>query len=149
LARAAWPGRLEWVPSVPPLLLDGAHNAHGARTLARALAEPHWRRPWHLVFGCYTDKPGEVMLRALARHTRRVILTRAAGPRGRDPETLRPALPQSLACAVEPDPVQAVAAAARGLPAGGGVLAAGSLGVVGPIRRARVGPAVTAEWEWD
>ncbi|MBN1424036.1 bifunctional folylpolyglutamate synthase/dihydrofolate synthase [Candidatus Fermentibacteria bacterium] len=45
LARTCWPGRMEVVPGSPPLLLDGAHNPHGARTLARFLGD--WDRGGH------------------------------------------------------------------------------------------------------
>ena len=38
VAGTRWPGRLEWVPGDPPLLLDGAHNPAGARALAAHLA---------------------------------------------------------------------------------------------------------------
>src|SRR6185436_6268045 len=34
---ARWPGRLQWLPGRPPLLLDGAHNPAAALALARYL----------------------------------------------------------------------------------------------------------------
>jgi dihydrofolate synthase/folylpolyglutamate synthase len=36
-----WPGRLEFIPGTPPVLLDGAHNPAGARALASFLADRH------------------------------------------------------------------------------------------------------------
>ncbi|AJF07201.1 bifunctional folylpolyglutamate synthase/dihydrofolate synthase [Geoalkalibacter subterraneus] len=42
-----WPGRLEFVPGNPPVLLDGAHNPAGARALASFLAERRYGPlPW-------------------------------------------------------------------------------------------------------
>jgi dihydrofolate synthase/folylpolyglutamate synthase len=39
LAGVRWPGRLEWIPGRPRLLLDGAHNPAGARALRAYLEE--------------------------------------------------------------------------------------------------------------
>ena len=39
ITAASWPGRMELVPGIPRLLLDGAHNAAGAAALAEALTE--------------------------------------------------------------------------------------------------------------
>ncbi len=42
-----WPGRLEFIPGTPPVLLDGAHNPAGARALASFLADRHYAPlPW-------------------------------------------------------------------------------------------------------
>jgi dihydrofolate synthase/folylpolyglutamate synthase len=42
-----WPGRLEFVPGTPPILLDGAHNPAGARALASFLVDRHYGPlPW-------------------------------------------------------------------------------------------------------
>ena len=146
LAAARWPGRLEWVDGMPPLLVDGAHNLHGANALGRALQEDHLRKRWHLVFGCYVDKPGEAMLNVLVPHVASLVLARPAGPRGRDPESLSPAIPAGVPWVVEEDPRTALLRAEEQAGAVGAVLAAGSLAVVGAIRAARLGPAVPQEW---
>jgi dihydrofolate synthase / folylpolyglutamate synthase len=52
---ASWPGRMEFFPGSPPLLLDGAHNPAGAAALAEALAEIP-RRRLLLVVGVMGDK---------------------------------------------------------------------------------------------
>jgi dihydrofolate synthase/folylpolyglutamate synthase len=67
LAAVRWPGRLELVEAEPPLgrvLLDGAHNPAGARTLAAALGELGLDR-MPLVFGAMRGKRVSAMLRAL------------------------------------------------------------------------------------
>ena len=55
IAAASWPGRMELVPGMPPLLLDGAHNPAGAAALAEALQEYSWSRLL-LVTGVCSDK---------------------------------------------------------------------------------------------
>ena len=57
LAAVRWPGRLEVVRREPTIVLEGAHNADGARRLARdieALAPQAEHR--HLLFGALADK---------------------------------------------------------------------------------------------
>ncbi|HIJ80192.1 MAG TPA: bifunctional folylpolyglutamate synthase/dihydrofolate synthase [Desulfuromonadales bacterium] len=53
---ASWPGRMELVSMVPPLLLDGAHNAAGAAALAEALQVEYAGRRILLVTGVCADK---------------------------------------------------------------------------------------------
>lgn len=52
---ARWPGRMEFFPGSPRLLLDGAHNPAGAAALAEALAEIP-RRRLLMVVGVMGDK---------------------------------------------------------------------------------------------
>ncbi|MHB8707418.1 MAG: bifunctional folylpolyglutamate synthase/dihydrofolate synthase [Desulfuromonadales bacterium] len=60
-STARWPGRLEWWGNPPVVLLDGAHNAAGAATLARYLAD-EVRRPVRLVVGLSGQRfPAEVL----------------------------------------------------------------------------------------
>ncbi len=84
LAQAWHPGRMQHVPPLPPdpgssafvpspqgwppLLLDGAHNAHGLAALGLALAKAHIA-PAAVIFACLGDKdPVRILphLRALA-----------------------------------------------------------------------------------
>jgi dihydrofolate synthase/folylpolyglutamate synthase len=55
IATAYWPGRMEFVPGTPPLLLDGAHNPAGATALAEALQTYSYSRLL-LVTGVCDDK---------------------------------------------------------------------------------------------
>lgn len=55
IATAYWPGRMELISGSPRLLLDGAHNAAGASSLAEALAEYSYSRLL-LVTGVCEDK---------------------------------------------------------------------------------------------
>lgn len=88
LETAHHPGRLELIPSEPPVLLDGAHNPAGARALRNYLDESV-RRPLTLVFGAMSDKKlariGEILF-PLADH---LILTAIDNPRAASVETLQ------------------------------------------------------------
>ncbi|MDD4701448.1 MAG: cyanophycin synthetase [Desulfovibrio sp.] len=58
LAQAFIPGRMQYVPatdSLPPLLLDGAHNPHGMAALTKALQQAG-HQPAAAVFSCLGDK---------------------------------------------------------------------------------------------
>lgn len=58
LAQAFIAGRLQYVPatdSMPPLLLDGAHNPHGMAALIKALQQTG-HEPAAAVFSCLGDK---------------------------------------------------------------------------------------------
>lgn len=76
LAAARWPGRLELVDvgGGRSVLLDGAHNPAGARTLGAYLGELH-PDGVVLVFGAVADKDHRRMLRELLPHARSVVLT--------------------------------------------------------------------------
>ena len=133
-ARCRWAGRLEWValPDGRRVLLDAAHNAAGAATLARYL--DHLDERPVLLFGALGDKNITEMLPPLAERSQRVVLTRPPGKRGVEPETLR-ALTGSKATHTEADPERALdlaleLAAAEQSP----LLICGSIYLIGEIR---------------
>jgi dihydrofolate synthase/folylpolyglutamate synthase len=88
LARATWPGRLEWFAGNPPVLLDGAHNPDGARALAAALAELAPNIAYALVFGCARDKDAAGLLRPLLKGAASAWTVAAREPRVADPASL-------------------------------------------------------------
>ncbi|MBX6378965.1 MAG: bifunctional folylpolyglutamate synthase/dihydrofolate synthase, partial [Clostridia bacterium] len=134
LAQTQWPGRLEVVRRRPWVVLDGAHNPNGAEALRRSLALfPH--RRYLLVAGVLADKDAAGILGALAAGAHRVVLTRPEGPRAADPVTLADLLPPDTPRTVEPDPVRAVTEALRDAGEEDLICVAGSLFLVGPIRR--------------
>ncbi len=132
-AACHWPGRLESIelPDGRRVLLDAAHNADGATVLARFLAR--LEQPADLLFGVLADKDYGEMLPRLAAHARRVVLTRPASPRSKDPAELLPLLAGREGVEIEPDPSRALD---RALALGGEVLAAcGSIYLVGEVRK--------------
>ena len=135
LAATRWPGRLERVvlEGAPPLLLDGAHNPAAARALAAYLRDAP---PFVLVFGVMADKDVEVMTRILFPLAQAVVLTRAPTDRAAAPEDIaRRAGEAGRRAKMEGNPRRALALARRLAPAGGQVVVAGSLYLVGEVTR--------------
>lgn len=87
LREAKWPGRLELLSLKPKVLLDGAHNSDGAKTLVQAL--PLYQRE-RLVFclGMVADKEREKVVKMLAPLADEIIITRPNTPRAKDWRTL-------------------------------------------------------------
>jgi dihydrofolate synthase/folylpolyglutamate synthase len=128
LARVTVPGRFE---QVRDLILDGAHNPHGARALAATLREQGIRPV--LVIAVSSDKDASAIAAALAPEARAVIATRYQQERALPPEQLASAFG---GCEIAPD---LAAALARARALGGPVLVAGSLFVVGEVRALELG----------
>jgi dihydrofolate synthase/folylpolyglutamate synthase len=80
-ASVTTPGRLEPVRSAPTVLLDAAHNPHGARALATALDEEFDFRTLVAVVGVMGDKDARGILDALEPAVAEVVLTENASPR--------------------------------------------------------------------
>lgn len=96
LDTVRWPGRLELVNGRTPLLLDGAHNADGARRLASYLRTHFTDKKRVLVFGAMKDKDLASMLGALAPCAETIVLTRPAMDRAADPDVLLSITPGAL-----------------------------------------------------
>ena len=75
------PGRLERVRNAPTVLLDAAHNPHGARALAAALAEEFDFRKLIAVLGVMADKDVDGILGELEPVVNEVVLTAVDSPR--------------------------------------------------------------------
>lgn len=132
-AACRWPGRLEPIllPGGRRVLLDAAHNPDGAEVLARFLGGLGGSTD--LLFGVLADKDYGEMLPRLAAQAGRVVLTRPASPRAKDPAELVPLLGGREGVLVEPDPLRALDLA---LGLGGDVLVAcGSIFLVGELRK--------------
>ena len=85
---ARFSGRLELIDGGSPLLLDGAHNAAGARVLNDYL-DKHADGPVTLIFGAMKDKKlGEIAKLLFPRATQ-LIITAPRNPRAAEPENLR------------------------------------------------------------
>lgn len=136
LAHVVHPGRFE---RAGDLILDGAHNPHGARALAatlRALA----LRPV-LVLAVSADKDARAIVAALAADVSAIVATRYQQDRALDPEVLAAICRERVAdVRTAPDLVSAVELArAIGSPPGVSIVIAGSLFIVGEARVAYLG----------
>ena len=144
LGTARSPGRLEVVGNQPLVLLDGAHNVAGARSLVTALADEFPPSPRNLVVGLLREKDPNEMLDALdVTAAARVVCCRPPSPRARDPYEVAKA---ALDLGVDPERVEAVEAVADAVEhavevAGPDeqVVVTGSLYVVGAARAVLVG----------
>lgn len=85
LESVCWPGRLEWLPD--KVLVDGAHNPAGVKTLAGYL-EREGLHAVHLVIGCKEDKAYSDMLAVLLPFACRMYATHVPVDRSIAPEKL-------------------------------------------------------------
>jgi dihydrofolate synthase / folylpolyglutamate synthase len=133
------PGRLEVVRHGPLVLLDGAHNVHGAEALARALEEEFPASERTLVVGLLREKDPRAMLSALRTdRAARLVACRPPTPRALDPAAVAEAAvdlgmdPDAVLVVDEPAP--AVDAALEVTPPTGQVVVTGSVYLVGAVR---------------
>ncbi len=135
LTDAAWPARLERRSHRGrEVLLDAAHNPAGARALASHLQESGWTGVT-LLFGAMRDKDTRGMLAPLAPFCARVVCTTAPGERAATATELAAAARQVVPPHVSVEAIDDPAAAlAHALAAGGRIVAAGSIFLIGPLR---------------
>jgi len=162
------PGRLELLRDSPPILVDVAHNPHGAEALASAVAETFGFTNLVLVFAAMADKDIEGILLALAgqgesfssevepAHVVAIVLTRNNSPRCADPEAIVPIANQifgdehvyvaeNLADAIAQAVDLAEAADPTGMGTGAGVLITGSVVTVGDAKLLLGRPQTSAQ----
>ena len=80
-ASVSSPGRLERVRTSPTIMVDAAHNPHGARALAEALAAEFSFTRLVGVLAVMADKDARGILEALADSFDEVVVTRNSSPR--------------------------------------------------------------------
>jgi dihydrofolate synthase/folylpolyglutamate synthase len=145
-AEVETPGRLERVRAAPTVLLDAAHNPHGARALAAAITEEFAFRRLAAVVGVMADKDARGILEALEPVVSEIVVTRNSSPRsmpleelndlalsifGEDRVVAEPSLDAAIETAIalveeNDDPEEPLA--------GGGVLVTGSVVTAGEAR---------------
>ncbi len=137
IGNTDWPGRLERVKtrSGRDLLLDGAHNPDGARSLRLFLDEEYRDRPVTLIFGAMSDKALVEMTQILFPAARTVIATRIGNPRAVETSVIE-SRALELGCRVfrAETSAGALAIAESETPGEGLICAAGSLYLVGELR---------------
>lgn len=88
LGQVTSPGRLQLVGAHPTVLVDAAHNPHGARALVEALRESFDIDDWALVLGVLEDKDAAGMVAALTPIATHVFATAPDSERASDPDTI-------------------------------------------------------------
>lgn len=86
LRKILWPGRLELVQRSPQILLDGAHNYAGARSLREALQEEFEYDRLFMIVGIMEDKEIPTILAELAPLADLLVASRPHNPRAMSPQ---------------------------------------------------------------
>ena len=81
LGAVSWPARLQLLQEDPIILLDGAHNVHGAKELACTVNEFFPEKNLLLLCGMMADKDCRGILSQLLPYARSVCLVPPPGPR--------------------------------------------------------------------
>ena len=147
IADTLWPGRLEYLP--PDLLLDVAHNPAGAWALRAAITTLPEERPRTLIFSCLRDKDLTEMARILfplfdanaGRPRDHIIFTLIDNPRAASIEDLlKSARVLEIPAHTAANSTEALTLARSLTPAGGLIVATGSIYLVGAVREAVLEP---------
>ncbi len=88
IGKTFWPCRFETLCREKPLVVDGAHNMDSIRKLSQVLERAYGTKKIVCIFGASEDKSLQTMIRELAPHVDRFIMTRSTHPRAAAPETL-------------------------------------------------------------
>lgn len=104
LAATTSPGRLQPIAADPTVIVDAAHNPHGAESLVTALDEYFDFDEVVFVFGVLADKDAEGIASVLARTGGAFLVTRPDSERARDASEVAAA----VAARIGPERVQVV-----------------------------------------
>ena len=107
LKAVCWPGRLEVILERPMVILDGAHNGEGIRTLVGEMRELLGAKKAKLLFAVMADKDWPLMLRELSAVADEMVFTRVPMERSADPRKVAEAV-KEVPTTVSDDPRQAI-----------------------------------------
>jgi dihydrofolate synthase/folylpolyglutamate synthase len=88
LAEVTSPGRLQLVGTAPTVIVDAAHNPHGARALAEALQSSFDFDEWGVVLGVLADKDAAGIVAELAPIAAHVFATAPDSDRANDADAI-------------------------------------------------------------
>jgi len=136
-AEVSSPGRLEIIRRSPTIVLDAAHNPHGAAATAAALEDSFAFDPLIGVIGVMADKDYEGVLAAFEPRLAHVIITRNSTERAMSPTALGEVAREVFGedrVTVVPDLADAIDQAAALAEAGGAVsVGSGAVLVTGSV----------------
>jgi dihydrofolate synthase / folylpolyglutamate synthase len=139
LAHVCWPGRMEYLPGRPDVILDGAHNRASMERLAEALTMHFPGVRTVVVFAAAGDKDLDGMMAVLAEKLPAVavVFTRTESARAADPADLAARFVKAGGGTgqAEASASTALKTAADLAGPGGLVVVCGSLYLVGEIKR--------------
>lgn len=137
LKATKWPCRLEVMPSNPRIILDGAHNPHGAKALAASLQSilPEGSKPT-VVLGMLADKDVDEVLEIMQPYLGKVIVTEPKNDRKMSAQELSQKLNDlGIETEIELDVQCALKSAVALTESSDLLLAFGSFYLVGQIRQ--------------
>lgn len=109
LGQVTSPGRLQLLGANPTVLVDAAHNPHGALALVSALRASFDFDEWGVVLGVLDDKDAAGVVAAVATVATHVFATAPASERAEDPERIADLVEAAgLPVTVHPDVATAV-----------------------------------------
>lgn len=88
LKKTIWPGRFQVISKDPLIIVDGAHNAAGARALSETIRELKIDPPLTLVLGIQSYKNTDEILKILVPLADKIIITQSSHPQAAKPEEL-------------------------------------------------------------
>ena len=130
LRAAVWPCRFEIFGQQPPIVLDGAHNAHGAASLAAGLEAYFPGRRFTMIMGALADKDVSRILALMEPLAARFICLAPEDPRALPASELAGMI-RSVPAETAASPDEALALARR---CGDPICAFGSLYYIGQMR---------------
>lgn len=159
LGSVRWPGRLEylvidketreWLENkeqgeVSRFLLDGAHNPEGIKNLSQTLAEEYRYNRLIIVWGAMIDKDIASGLASILPLADTLLLTTPDGERSAEPEQLLAHLPEKerQKAILARDVAEAITIAEKEATSEDLIVVAGSLYLVGAVRKLLVGELV-------
>jgi dihydrofolate synthase/folylpolyglutamate synthase len=136
VADLSSPGRLQLVRTEPAILLDGAHNPAGAKTLALSLKSEFSDKPLVGLLAVLSDKDVAGLLSELAECFHSVVVTASSSNRSLEVESLAAVASQNLRARTESvagfeyalERARAIASEIGGM-----VVVAGSISLVGDV----------------
>jgi dihydrofolate synthase/folylpolyglutamate synthase len=136
VADLSSPGRLQLVRTEPPILLDGAHNPSGAKTLALSLESEFSDKPLVGLLAVLSDKDVEGLLSELADCFDSVVVTASSSNRSLEVAPLAAVASQKLHARIDSvasfhDALERARTIAREI--GGMVVVTGSISLVGDV----------------
>lgn len=136
IRKKEWPGRWEWIPGKPSLLLDGAHNPISIEAIVRELNKKKRIKSKNavLIFGVARDKNSKAMLKSLASYFENVILTSAQGERAKEVSVLMAEADPFKNKWITTSVIEALNIAKKIMPKGT-VVATGSFYLIGEIKK--------------
>jgi dihydrofolate synthase/folylpolyglutamate synthase len=145
LSQATSPGRLQLVGVAPTVLVDAAHNPHGARAVVAALRESFDFDQWGIVLGVLADKDAAGIVAELAPIAAHVFATAPDSDRADDADHIADlAEAHELPVTVHPD----VADAAESARAWAAASDRRAVVVVGSVVLAGEALALAAREDW-